>query len=77
MAVPAPRLAEPDAVEAMLAALREAGPEGLAAKELQETAGRSSSWFYPKANELADQGVLRRTKHGTWALESNRPAHSV
>jgi S-DNA-T family DNA segregation ATPase FtsK/SpoIIIE len=69
VAVPAPRMAEPDAVEAMLRALAEAGDEGISAKELQQVAGRSSSWFYPKANELAEGGLIRRTKHGMWAIE--------
>jgi len=68
LAVPAQRLAEPDAVEAMLAALRSQESGELSAKELQQVAGRSSSWFYPKANELAEAGVLCRTKYGTWAL---------
>lgn len=76
VAVPAPRLPEPDAVEAMLRALAQAGEGGMAAKDLQQIAGRSSSWFYPKANELAEAGRLRRTKHGTWALADDRPAHA-
>lgn len=76
VAIPAQRLAEPDAVEAMLGALRGAGADGMAAKDLQRVAGRSSSWFYPKANELAEAGVLRRTRHGTWALAEAGSAHS-
>lgn len=67
--VPAQRLAEPDAVEVMLRALAKAGEDGMAAKELQRLAGRSSSWFYPKANELSEGGLIKRTKHGTWAIE--------
>lgn len=66
--VPAPRLPEPDAVSAMLEALKEAGADGMAPKDLQHAAGRSSSWFYPVANGLAEKGVLRRTRHGNWAL---------
>lgn len=74
VAVPAQRLAEPDALAAMLAAMAAAGDAGMAAKDAQQVAGRSSSWFYPKANELAEQGVLRRTKHGTWAVVPERRA---
>jgi S-DNA-T family DNA segregation ATPase FtsK/SpoIIIE len=66
--VPVPRGSEADATEVMLRALREAGETGIAPKELQRLAGRSSSWFYPIANRLADDGVIKRTKHGTWAI---------
>lgn len=68
VAVPQQRLAGADAVQAMLTALRGAGPEGMAPRDLQQIAGRSSSWFYPQANKLAEDGVLQRTKHGNWAI---------
>lgn len=66
--VPVQRLAEPDAVEAMLRALADAGEEGMAPRDLQRLAQRSSSWFYPEANKLADQGVIKRTQYGKWAI---------
>lgn len=69
VAVPVPRGSESDAVTEILRALAEAGEEGMAPKDLQLLVGRSSSWFYPKANGLAEDGLVRRTKHGTWAIE--------
>lgn len=57
-----------DAVEAMLRALALTGDEGLAPKDLQKAAGRSSSWFYGKAPELAEQGLMRRTPAAKWIV---------
>lgn len=76
--IPAQRLGETDAVEVMLQALRGAGEGGMSPKELQRLAGRSSSWFYPKANELADNGVIKRTgQHGRWAIVPAESVHSA
>jgi S-DNA-T family DNA segregation ATPase FtsK/SpoIIIE len=78
VAVPVPRGSELDAVEVMLRALRGAGEQGMAPRDLQQLASRSSSWFYSKANELAEAGVMRRTKHGTWAIgERGQQQNSV
>lgn len=62
----------PDPVQAMLRALAAAGDEGLAPKALQEAANRSSSWFYPKAEALAQEGLMRRTRRATWVMPEAR-----
>lgn len=67
LAVPAQREAG-DAVTAMLRELARAGEEGMAPRDLQRVAGRSSSWFYAEANKLAERGVVRRTRYGSWAI---------
>lgn len=69
----APKLSEEAAKEAMLAALAEAWPEGVKAKDLQKVATRSSSWFYVVANAWADEKIVERTVHGTWALKAPPP----
>jgi len=81
---PVEKLGEEAAREVMLEALAEAWPDGVRAKDLQRIATRSSSWFYPVANAWAEEGIVRRTEHGTWALVAappqavNRePAHAV
>ncbi len=71
-AVPGQRLSEDGAVSALLAALAEAGEEGLQAKDAFAAADRSSSWFYSKANVLADEGVLERTGGGRWRLVAEK-----
>lgn len=70
---PVEKLGEESAKEAMLAALAEAWPDGMRAKDLQRAATRGSSWFYPVANAWAEEGVVERTKHGTWALMAPPP----
>jgi S-DNA-T family DNA segregation ATPase FtsK/SpoIIIE len=67
------RLGEAEAREAVLRALAEAWPGGVKAKDLQQAATRSSSWFYPFANGLAEEGIVQRTKLGTWALVAPPP----
>lgn len=67
------KLSEEAAKEAMLTALAQAWPEGVRAKDLQRAATRSSSWFYPVANGWADEGIVQRTEHGTWALVAPPP----
>lgn len=81
---PVEKLGEEAAREVMLEALAEAWPDGMKAKDLQRIATRSSSWFYPVANAWAEERIVRRTDHGTWALvaappqAANRePAHAV
>lgn len=83
-AEPVEKLGEESAKEAMLAALAQAWPQGLKAKDLQRVATRSSSWFYLVANAWADERIVRRTEHGTWALMApppqsvpREPAHAV
>jgi S-DNA-T family DNA segregation ATPase FtsK/SpoIIIE len=83
-AEPVEKLGEEAAKQAMLAALAQAWPQGLKAKDLQRVATRSSSWFYPVANAWADERIVRRTEHGTWALMApppqsvpREPAHAV
>lgn len=61
-----------DAVTAMLRALAAAGDEGMAPKALQAAAERSSSWFYPEAKKLDEQGLMRRTKRATWVMPAER-----
>lgn len=70
---PVEKLGEDSAKEAMLNALAEAWPDGVKAKDLQRAATRSSSWFYPVANGWAEEGLVRRTEHGTWALLAPPP----
>jgi DNA segregation ATPase FtsK/SpoIIIE, S-DNA-T family len=72
----APKLSEEAAKEAMLERLAEAWPEGVRAKDLYTAATRSSSWFYPVANAWADEDIVQRTTHGTWALVAP-PPHAV
>jgi S-DNA-T family DNA segregation ATPase FtsK/SpoIIIE len=81
---PSKRLGEEEAKQAMLTKLAEAWPEGVKAKELQTAATRSASWFYPVANAWSEEGIVQRTKHGSWALVAPPPravktdrAHSV
>jgi DNA segregation ATPase FtsK/SpoIIIE, S-DNA-T family len=69
----AARLSEEAAKEAMLAALAQAWPDGVKAKDLQRAATRSASWFYPVANAWAEEKVVERTTHGTWALLAPPP----
>lgn len=68
-----PKLSEEAAKEAMLEALAEVWPEGMRAKDLQQRATRSSSWFYPVANAWAEEKIVERTVHGTWALVAPPP----
>lgn len=72
-AEPLDRLGEEAAKEAMLAAMAQAWPDGVRAKDLQQAATRKSSWFYPVANAWAEEGVVHRTEHGTWALMAPPP----
>lgn len=67
------KLNEDAAKEAMLNTLAEAWPEGVRAKDLQRVATRSSSWFYPVANEWSAEGIVQRTEYGTWALVAPPP----
>lgn len=62
-----------EARESVLTLMAEAWPEGVPAKALIEVTGRSSSWFYPWANALADDGVIKRTGEGTWVLVAAPP----
>lgn len=75
--VPGQRLSEDGAVSALLRALAETGEEGLQAKDAFAAADRSSSWFYTKANALADEGVLERTGGGRWRVVAERRAELV
>lgn len=75
--IPGQRLSEDGAVSALLRALAEAGEEGLQAKAAFAAADRSSSWFYPKANTLAAEGVLERTGGGRWRVVADRRAELV
>lgn len=68
-----PKLSEEAAKEAMLEALAEAWPDGVRAKDLYRAATRSSSWFYPVANAWAEENIVQRTMHGTWALVAPPP----
>lgn len=69
------RMEEPQAREAVLTALADAWPEGVRAKDLIALTGRSSSWFYPWANALDDEGVMRRSTEqpGCWVLQAPPP----
>jgi S-DNA-T family DNA segregation ATPase FtsK/SpoIIIE len=72
-AVPGQRLNPEEAREAVLRTLAEAWPEPVEAKALQEAADRSSSWFYGVAQQMAEEGVVKRTEHGKWALIAPPP----
>lgn len=61
------RLEEGPAYEALLAALRDAGPDGVQAKDLMAAATRKSSWLYDHLGELESDGKVARTKTGRWA----------
>lgn len=72
------RLSEADAITALKQALRDAGPEGIQAKDLAEIATRKSSWLYETGLvRLREQGSLSRTRKGFWAWSEERvPVHS-
>jgi Flp pilus assembly protein protease CpaA len=72
-AVPGQRLSPEQARDAVLRKLAEAWPEPVEAKALQEAADRSSSWFYGIAQQMAEEGVVKRTDHGMWALIAAPP----
>jgi S-DNA-T family DNA segregation ATPase FtsK/SpoIIIE len=63
-----------EARTAMLRALALAGDAGMAPKDLQRAAGRGSSWFYPEANKLAEQGLMQRTTRAVWIMPAPRRA---
>ena len=71
--IPGQRLNPEQAREAVLRTLAEAWPEPVEAKTLQEAADRSSSWFYGVAQQMAEEGVMKRTEHGKWALIAPPP----
>lgn len=71
--VPGQRLSPEQAKETVLRVLAEAWPEPVEAKVLYGAADRSSSWFYPLAQELAESGMVKRTEHGKWALIAPPP----
>jgi S-DNA-T family DNA segregation ATPase FtsK/SpoIIIE len=71
--IPGQRLSPEEAREAVLRTLAEAWPEPVEAKALQEAADRSSSWFYGVAQQMAEEGVVKRTEHGKWALIAPPP----
>jgi DNA segregation ATPase FtsK/SpoIIIE, S-DNA-T family len=72
-AVPGQRLSPEQARDALLRTLAEAWPEAVEAKALYEAADRSSSWFYGIAQQMAEEGVVKRTDHGMWALIAAPP----
>jgi S-DNA-T family DNA segregation ATPase FtsK/SpoIIIE len=67
-----PKLSEQDAMEALVAALRAAGTEGVHVRDLAKAATRARSWTYEKLPELG----ARATKRGNWALPSGELVHS-
>lgn len=72
------RLSESGAMAALERALRDAGPDGMQAKDLAEAATRRSSWLYETGlARLREQGKVKRTRNGFWAWSEERePAHS-
>lgn len=73
-----PKLSEKEALAALERALRDAGPEGIQAKDLAEIATRKSSWLYETGlARLREQGSVSRTRKGFWAWSEERePAHA-
>jgi hypothetical protein len=73
------RLSESEAMAALERALRDAGPDGMRAKDLAEAATRRSSWLYETGlARLREQGKVHRTRNGFWAwAEEREPAHSA
>lgn len=71
--IPGQRLSPEQAREALLSTLAAAWPEAVEARELCKAADRSSSWFYGVAQEMAEQGMVKRTEHGKWALIAPPP----
>lgn len=61
-----PKLSEQDAVEALMSALRVAGPDGAHVRDLAVAATRARSWTYAKLPKLG----AHTTKRGNWALPS-------
>lgn len=73
-----PRLSEAGAMAALEQALRDAGPDGLQAKDLAAAATRRSSWLYETGlARLKKQGKVTSTRTGHWAWCGDRePAHA-
>lgn len=71
--VPGQRLSPEQAKETVLRMLAEAWPEAVDAKALYEGADRGSSWFYNLAQEMAEEGMVKRTTHGKWSLVAPPP----
>lgn len=67
------RMEEPEAREAILAALAEAWPEEVRAKTLIKLTGRSSSWFYQLSNALEEEQAIERGVFGHWRLAAPPP----
>jgi len=59
-----PKLSESDAIEALVSALRAAGPDGAHVRDLAKSATRARSWTYAKLTEMG----ARATKRGNWTL---------
>lgn len=72
------RLSEAEAIAALERALRDAGPEGVQAKDLADVATRRSSWLYETGlASLRERGRVHRTRRGFWAwAEEKEPAHA-
>lgn len=65
---PEPRkLSQAEAVAAVRRMLAEAGPEGVAPRDLYTAATRSSSWLHPLINQWCDEGTAMRTSKGRYA----------
>jgi hypothetical protein len=69
------KLPEDAAVQALIEALKAAGPEGVRARDLTRAATRSTSWLYPKLAELKAAGRVSTTKHGHWAWSESLVSH--
>jgi S-DNA-T family DNA segregation ATPase FtsK/SpoIIIE len=65
------RLDETGAREAVSQALAEAGAGGIRAAELARVATRKSTWTYDLLSEMEEDGLVRRTGSGGYALTSN------
>lgn len=69
------KLDEDAAVSALIEALKAAGSEGVAARDLRRVATRSTSWLYPKLAELKEAGRVHSTQHGYWAWSESLVSH--
>lgn len=62
-----PETPEDQALRKLRTAMIKAGEAGLPAQQLALVSGRKRTWLYDRLNEWAEEGQVKRVKHGHWA----------
>lgn len=70
--MPAQRLSEEEALQALRQLLRKAGEEGARPKDLRAGCNRSSTWLYEQLNKLLDEGYVQQLGRGLWGWTGPR-----